>query len=243
VRKAVVMSMEKQPYERELISKLLLAMNGRTITQEKIVEGFQKMLNMLDDIVLDSPDATEFLSKFLARAIVDEVIPPAFLTSAHATSRLAREVIALASALTTEKHRIDRLAHIWGPGDLRSVKRLKEESALLLEEYLSTGDLNEADSCVRKLNAPSFHFQLVKQAVRLAMLKGEEDRKRLLAFLAFFSKSDLISNDHMSRGFIECYRGLNDIKLDIPNAESLLNEMIATGKSGHWLPQNFTVTA
>jgi len=149
VRKAIFIAMEKQAYERELVSQLLSSLYANTISAEKIAEGFQTALDKLDDLLLDSPDAVDLLAKFLARAIVDEIVPPAFIKNATAESKATKEVLALTSALTTEKHRIDRLAHIWGPGDLSSVKRLKEETNTLLEEYLSTGDVSEADKCVK----------------------------------------------------------------------------------------------
>jgi len=65
--------------------------------------------------------------------------------------------------LISERHGSERLAHIWGPGDLTSVKRLKEEVTTIFGEYISNNDQKEAYNSVRKLGAPSFHPQLVKQ--------------------------------------------------------------------------------
>lgn len=239
VKKAVTLAMEKQAFERELTSQLLTALTTTNFTSSDIEAGFQRTLDVIDDVVLDSPDAVEVLSKFIARAIVDEVIPPRFLKDAQAHNNNAKEAIALASALTTEKHRIDRLAHVWGPGDLGSVKRLKEETNTLLQEYLSSSDLNEADRCVRKLNAPSFHFQIVKQALRIALEKDGEDAKKLEALLAFFYKSGLVSQDHTVKGFHCVFDALNDFKLDFPNAEKQLQEISNTAVSGGWLPSDW----
>ncbi len=36
---------------------------------------------LYQDLELDLPDATHYVALFLGRAIVDEVLPPAFLTS------------------------------------------------------------------------------------------------------------------------------------------------------------------
>ena len=44
--------------------------------------GFKRLLSVADDLVLDIPDAMHLLSLFLGRAIVDEVLPPAFLAAA-----------------------------------------------------------------------------------------------------------------------------------------------------------------
>jgi len=239
VRKAVTLAMEKQAFERELTSQLLTSLSSTIMTSNDIETGFQRTLDVLDDIVLDSPDAVEVLSKFIARAVVDEVIPPRFLKDVQAHSNNAKEAIALASALTTEKHRIDRLAHVWGPGDLGSVKRLKEETNTLLQEYLTSGDLNEADRCVRKLNAPSFHFQIVKQALRIALERDGEEAKKIVALLAFFYKEGLVSQDHLIKGFHCVYDALNDFKLDFPNAEKQLQEISATAVTAGWLPSDW----
>jgi len=239
VRKAVVFAMEKQAFERELTSQLLTALSSTIMTSEDIETGFQRTLDVLDDAVLDCPDAVEVLSKFIARALVDEVIPPRFLKDAQAHNNNAKEAIALASALTTEKHRIDRLAHVWGPGDLSSVKRLKEETNTLLQEYLTSSDLNEADRCVRKINAPSFHFQIVKQALRIALERDGEDAKKIVQLLAFFYKEGLVSQDHLVKGFHCVFDALNDFKLDFPNAEKQLQEISTAAVSGGWLPSDW----
>jgi len=241
VKKSLAKGLEKQAYERELISKLLCSLYNNTIPPQKIEEGFQEALNSLEDMVLDTPDAADVLAKFLARAIVDEIVPPAFVKTAEIKTAIAKECISLTNALITEKHRIDRLAHIWGAGDLHSVKRLKEEVTLLLEEYLETGDLVEADKCVRRLNAPSFHFQLVKLALRLGFPKKPEDRKRVLALLASFAKSGLVSRDHICQGFEVCLEVLDDIKLDVPEAPKLFSEMATEAHNQGWLAKQFSV--
>jgi hypothetical protein len=235
VRKSLSLSMEKQPYERELISKLLSGLYGQSLTPRSISEGFQAALDSLEDTVLDAPLAGEMLGKFIARAILDEIIPPAFLKNAWAESSISKEALGLANGLVTDNHRSKKLEHIWGPGDLESVKRLKEEASLLIAEYLTTGDNAEADKCVRKLNAPSFHFQLVRQALRMALSAKEEDRKKILELLAFFHSTGLIVSEHMSQGFRTCKDALNDIKLDIPTAPSTFDKIVQIAEQGGWL--------
>jgi len=238
VRKCMAFSMEKQPYEREQVSKLLSALYAAVISPSQMAEGFQQALDVMEDLVLDVPAAADMLGKFIARAIVDEIIPPAFLNNSHVKSDLAKDALALANGLVTDPHRSKKLEHIWGPGDLESVKRLKAEVILLFEEYLTSGDLKEADRCVRKLNAPHFHAQVVKQALRTGLQKSEEQRKKILSLLAFFSTpkgEGLITPEFMSQGFKSCKAVLGDIKLDVPNAEKLFDECVQTAKAESWL--------
>lgn len=44
--------------------------------------NFQCILSLEQDMRLDNPDAEHLLTLFLGRVIVDEVLPPAFLTAA-----------------------------------------------------------------------------------------------------------------------------------------------------------------
>lgn len=241
VKKALTVSMDHHAYEREQISKLLSGLYNDVIPPEKFTIGFQICLDAIDDLALDTPDATEVLAKFLARAIVDEIVPPAFIKSAVVSTPKGEEVLAMASGLITESHRLDRLAHIWGPGDLSSVKRLKEEVNFLLQEYLTSGDTQEADKSVRRLNVPSFHFQLVKQAVRMALQIRPEERRKLSLLLSFFYGTGLVSSEHIEKGLRTCHGSIKDISLDVPNAEQLLQEFISQAKGDGYLLQEFTL--
>lgn len=238
VKKAIVFAMEKQAFERELVSKLLLSIYNVAVTPDKITEGFQSALDSLDDISLDTPDASDVLAKFLARAIIDEIVPPAFLNNAVSSTKVADDCLAAANVLVNQPFRSERLAHVWGAGDLSSVKRLKEEITLLFEEFLLNGDIKEADKSLRELNARDFHPQLVKLALKLALTKKKADREKILQLLASWSKSDLVSRDHTNQGFGYCRESLEDLRLDVPNCATLLTECMRTAKEGGWLDKN-----
>jgi len=239
VAKSMICAMDKQAYERELVSKLLSSVYNVAVTPDKIAEGFQAALDKLEDIVLDCPDAVDMLSKFLARAIFDEVVAPVFLKHAAAKNQLAGHCIGLANGLLNQPFRSERLAHVWGAGDMSSVKRLKEEIDLMFEEYLTNFDMKEADHTVRDLNARYFHPHLVKQGLRLALTKDPEQRQKLLDLLGFFTREDLVSQDHINQGFTTCFTSLEDLKLDVPNAPTLLAEFVKIARAAGWLDSNF----
>jgi len=209
------------------------------MTIEDFANGFQTALDKLEDILVDIPQAGDMLAKFIARAIVDEVIPPSFLKNAWADTKECKEVLASAHGLITDSHRSRKLEHIWGPGDLESVKRLKAEVSKIVEEYLTTGDKVEADSCVRRLNAPSFHFQLVRQALRMALSANEDNRKKILELLRFFHKEGLVVADHVTQGFKACESDLPDMKLDIPTAPTTFQNVVKIAQDEKWLAADF----
>jgi len=240
VRKAAYLSMERDAYERELVSKLLSALYGSTYSSAEFEEGFQIALDKLDDAVLDIPLAGEMLGKFIARAIVDEIVPPAFLKSCFAESSLAIGTVLLAAGLVNDPHRSRKLEHIWGPGALYSVKKLKHEVHNLIEEFLTTGDLAEADRCVRKLNAPHFHVQLVRYALRFSVeVKSDEESKKIINLLASLAKGGLIVPDHIDQGFKEFSDQIEDLKLDAPLAPSRFEAIVKRAQQDRWLSTEF----
>jgi len=239
VKEAIFRAMEKQAYQRELVSKLLSAGYNVVVTQDKIADGFQLALDSLEDLVLDIPDAVDLLSKFLARAVFDEVIAPAFLKHAKIKNPLAEQCIVDANGLLNQPFRSERLAHVWGAGDLSSVKRLKGEIDMMFEEFLNTGDFREADLTVRELNARFFHPQLVKQGILLALQKDGDNKNKILSLLQALSKEDLVSKDHVNYGFVLCFESLEDIKLDLPTAPTQLKELVQSAKAAGVLDSDF----
>jgi hypothetical protein len=237
VKEAMIMSMEKEAFERENVSKLLSNLYFNVISPADIAEGFQQALDLIDDIHLDVPLADEMLAKFLSRAIVDEVIPPAFLNTASTKSSLAKETLALAHGFITDPHRSKKLEHIWGPGDFESVKRLEHEATTLIEEYLTSDDLAEAERCVRSLHAPSFHAKVVEIAIIIALQRNGEVSKKIYKFLSFISSqgTGLVAPVRITQGFKICKDSLNDIKLDAPNAVRLFEECVKAGQTEGWL--------
>lgn len=73
-----------------------------------------------------------------------------------------------AETLLTMKHGLVRLDNVWGVGGgLRPVKYLTRQMNLLLQEYLSSGDLQEATRCLLLLEVPHFHHELVYEVIIL----------------------------------------------------------------------------
>lgn len=85
--------MDLHDRERELASNLLPRLYPNVISHAKIVEGFTTLLERIEDLKLDIPSAPEYLASFLARAVVDDLLPPAFLSPDSADVELAKEVL------------------------------------------------------------------------------------------------------------------------------------------------------
>uniref|UniRef100_A0A7S2UMK3 MI domain-containing protein n=2 Tax=Attheya septentrionalis TaxID=420275 RepID=A0A7S2UMK3_9STRA len=240
VKRAVSLSLDKGPRERELISRLLTELHPDPLTDANLSTGFELLLNSLDDLSIDIPDARPIVGCFLARAVVDEVVPPAFLSNANNTHP-GELVIEKAVGLLSREHCNARLERIWGPGDGRPVAELKTVMDQLLKEYLQSRELDEAARCVREMNAPHFHHELVKRGIRICMEMGELDA--MAALFSFLVKNAILSEHQVAKGISRLYKVLGDITLDVPSAPSLFTEFEAMIRDGGCFPPSYVSPA
>jgi len=239
VKRTLIFGIEHKSYERELISQLLSGAYG--IFPKEMPDGFELLLARLPDLVLDVPDAVDVLGKFIARAVFDEILPPVFLLEAKVNNEKASMALSLAHELY-EKDR-KRLEHIWGPGDLSSVRRLRKEVDVFLREYLVHKDVNDATSALNSLNAPSFNSQVIRQALTLALeTNNPSARQDIINLISSFNKIAIVSPYDTHHGFELTWRKIADIKLDVPNAEEMLKELTQKAKELKLLRDDFVGT-
>jgi len=239
VKATISRALDLHDRERELASNLLPYLYPNVIKHNKIVEGFTTLLERIEDFKLDIPNAPEYLSMFLARAVVDDLLPPAFLSADSADVELAKEVLVKAKSLIQGKGASKRIAHIWGPGGDQSVKRFKERAQSILEEYLVSNDIVETDKAIRELNIASFHWYVVKKAVLLALDSKDSDVDKIVKLLNTFSTSQLISEAHFIAGFDSCSSMIEDIEIDTPRGRELLAQFVTRSINAGFLPATF----
>ncbi|CAL0320122.1 unnamed protein product [Lupinus luteus] len=103
---------------------------------------------------------------------------------------------------------------------------LRRKTSSLLEEYFSVRILDEALQCVEELKAPSYHPEVVKEAISLALDKSPpcvEPVTNLLEYL--FIKKVLTASD-IGTGFLLFASQLDDIGIDLPKAPNNFGEII-----------------
>jgi len=93
-------------------------------------------------------------------------------------------------------------------------------------------ELDEAARCVREINAPDFHHELVKRGVKIAMEKDGLDHKEsqssaldaIAALFSFLVKNAILSENQVEKGISRLKKSLTDLKLDVPAAPQMLDE-------------------
>jgi len=115
------------------------------------------------------------LGNFMARAVADDCIPPKFVAKSGEELRHlglgehAEQALRRADSLIY-KHVWAHLDNVWGMGGpLRPVKTITMQMELLLKEYLSSRDVAEAQRCLRALEVPHYHHELVYEAIVMTL--------------------------------------------------------------------------
>eukprot|EP00271_Cylindrocystis_brebissonii_P021137 TRINITY_DN7402_c0_g1_i1.p1 TRINITY_DN7402_c0_g1~~TRINITY_DN7402_c0_g1_i1.p1 ORF type:complete len:735 (-),score=154.20 TRINITY_DN7402_c0_g1_i1:1631-3835(-) len=242
VKKLISMSLDHHDREKEMAASLLSALFGDVIKAGQMSKGFLRLLEGVEDLTLDCPDAVEVLALFVARAVVDDILPPAFVArtkKALAEGSKGAEVCHLAEVnLATPLH-AERLERVWGGREMGTVEGAKEKIKRLLKEFVASGDAAEACRCIRDLNLPFFHHEVVKKALTAAMEEKETEEGRILSLLREAAEEGLISSNQMVKGFSRLHDALDDLVLDIPNARELLQTYVQRAIAQGWLPSSF----
>jgi programmed cell death protein 4 len=225
VKRIVNAAIDKEDNHRELVSRLLSELYPDILSMNMIGKGFERLFEIADEIEIDAPQARSIIATFVARAVVDEVLPPSFLTDS-VVCNLGGEIIEQAKLMLSRDHGGAKLERIWGPGDGRPVEELKVAIDQLLQEYLVSSDLAEAERCLRELHSPQFFHEVVKRAVTIAMDKTPEEQNQISALLAYLSSSQMLSHSQAQQGFNRLYGILPDLTLDVPQARSILDDFL-----------------
>ncbi|KAF1326190.1 Programmed cell death protein, partial [Globisporangium splendens] len=243
VKRAITISMDKNDKERELVSRLLSELYLNGLTPSQISMGFRRVLLLAEDLQIDIPTAKSMLAIFIARGVVDEIVPPSFLEDPF-INRYAPDIAAEAIKKLSINHGTARMEKAWGPGDGRPVEELKVAIDQLTKEYLLSSDLEEAARCVRELNVPHFHHEVVKRGITNALEEGgEASGVAMSSLLAYLVSQEIISSEQLNKGFVRFKMVLGDVALDIPNAAALFKSIVARAISDGILPKDFDANA
>jgi len=233
IKLAVMFAMDRKASQRELTSRLISDMYGeQVLDQTAIAKGFDQLLEQLNDLTLDTPESPDLLGQFIARAVADDCLPPKYLADhigdlpEDGSARHAEAALEKADVLLNMKHGIVRLDNIWGAAStLRPVKFLIKKIQLLLKEYLSSGDIEEATRCLKELEVPHFHHEFVYEAIVMVLEESTHRAAESMAkLLDSLCKACIVSADQLKLGAKRVFDNMGDIVLDVPNAFPLLED-------------------
>ncbi|MBA0639294.1 hypothetical protein Goklo_022337 [Gossypium klotzschianum] len=218
IKRLVSIAMDRHDKEKEMASVLLSSLYADVISPNQIRDGFVMLLDAADDLAVDILDAVNILALFVARAVVDEILPPAFLTRAKKTlpeSSKGYQVLQTAEkSYLSAPHHAELLERRWGGSIHVTVEEMKKKIADLLREYVESGDTFEACRCIRELGVSFFHHEVVKRALVLAM-EIQAAELLMLKLLKEAAEEGLISSSQMVKGFAREEKRLRRYKEEV----------------------------
>uniref|UniRef100_A0A8I7BFG6 MI domain-containing protein n=1 Tax=Hordeum vulgare subsp. vulgare TaxID=112509 RepID=A0A8I7BFG6_HORVV len=246
VKKLISMAMDRHDKEKEMSSILMSALYADLLDSSKMSEGFMMLLESTEDLSVDIPDAVDVLAVFVARAIVDEILPPVFLTRARALlpeSSKGIEVLQVAEkSYLSAPHHAELVERMWGGSTHFTVEEVKKRIQDILREYIESGDTDEAFRCIRELGLPFFHHEVVKRALILGM-ENLSSQPLILKLLKESTTGCLISSNQVSKGFSRAAESVDDLSLDVPSAKTLFDKLLSAAISEGWLDASFCKSA
>ena len=76
----VTLALEQKSVNREKASVLISDLCGQVLNSREVACGFDQILRQLGDLELDTPDVTDAVGNFVARAVADDCLAPAYVT-------------------------------------------------------------------------------------------------------------------------------------------------------------------
>lgn len=240
VKLIVEIGHEQNDDRRELCSRLISDLfGGKVLSAEDVMRGFEVLLTEVADLKIDTPGAEDVLGRFLARAVADDCLPPVYINTHPANDSefedaAAREAMKTAYTLLNMTHAMSHLDTVWGVhGQRKPVKYLVREIVLCIKEYLSSGDLKEAEKCLHELGVPHFHHEVVYEAVMLVLERDGEARmlEQICQLLQQLYSAGFVTEDQMVTGLRRIHASLCDLVLDVPRAKEIFTHVTDRGRA------------
>lgn len=230
VKRLINMSLDKDDRVRESVSKLMSDLYPDVLSSNMIGKGFERLFEIVDEVEKDAPNVRNVLTIYLARAVMDEIIPPSFLSDS-VVMNLGDDIVENAKLLLSRDHAGAKLEKSWGPGDGRPVEELKVAIDQLIQEFLLSKDIIEATRCILELNCPLFHHELVKRAIVNVLDKDKDSQLEISKLFVHLHKNDYLSSQQADKGLKRVSELISDLILDTPNAKVIVHEFLARAKT------------
>ncbi|EOD08227.1 hypothetical protein EMIHUDRAFT_106249 [Emiliania huxleyi CCMP1516] len=120
---------------------------------------------------------------------------------------------------------------------VETVEGFKQAFDLIVDEYLNGFDASEACRCVLELQAPQFHFQVVKRGVLRAMDEADRERELIAILLSCLHERGTLTAEQVAAGFRAILADLDDLTIDMPTATPLLAHFLADAVLDGLLPR------
>uniref|UniRef100_A0A914C8A0 Programmed cell death protein 4 n=1 Tax=Acrobeloides nanus TaxID=290746 RepID=A0A914C8A0_9BILA len=169
----IILSLEGDASWYELAAALLEKMiENQWVTTQSVDNTLEDILERLDDIILDNPNAIETVAIIMAKLVDDNIINDKTIQSMKlklSKNVNAKKCLETSASFVGNRH---LLKGKWVPsGGHQSLSVLSKEFKLILVEYLQSNDIEVASNRIKELKVPHFNHDMVYQASIMALEK------------------------------------------------------------------------
>lgn len=111
----VISMLKKVLFAFLILSNFILFTDPDILSSSMIEKGLERLFEIIEEIEKDAPAARSIVAAYIARGVVDEIIPPSYLVDPVACD-LGGDMIERAKLLLSRDHGGAKLEKIWGPG-------------------------------------------------------------------------------------------------------------------------------
>jgi len=105
---------------------------------------------------------------------------------------------------------------------------LEKSTTFLLEEYLGSADIKEAEQCVKELKSPKDHYKVVELGIMITLDRSDSQRELMSKLFSSLSKEVLLSEDQFAKGLKPIVESIEDLELDNPFSAKFIAKFIAS---------------
>lgn len=204
--------LDKKDQDRTRVSHLLQELHKKKLlTPNQVGQGFTKLYNSLDELMIDFPTCKKTLSDFVGHAIA-----AGYLDGGDA-AKLEKE------ALFLENQEI--------------FNKTKAQIREAITEYFTSEEKTELQTSLASINSAA-HFEFVKQLVTISLDRSDKEREMVSSFLANVTG---LTADSVAKGFLIMLGRVEDTMLDVPDVLHLMSCFIARAVIDEVLPPSFLV--
>ncbi|KAK7807834.1 hypothetical protein U0070_025008 [Myodes glareolus] len=166
-----------------MTSKLLSDLCGTVMSTNDVEKSFEKLLKDLPELALHTPRAPQVVGQFNARAVGDRILCTPYIDSNKGTADCvqAKATLDKATVLLSMSKGGKRKDSVWrSGGGQQSVNHLVKEIDTLLKESLLSGDIPEAEHCLKELEVPRFQHEVVYEAIVMNLESTRESAFKMI---------------------------------------------------------------
>ncbi|XWS72767.1 hypothetical protein CRYUN_Cryun02cG0069100 [Craigia yunnanensis] len=144
-------------------------------------------------------------------------VPPARSPSFEPVN--SKPVVSAAAAVNSPEKPV-------GTAIISNPANLQRKTKSLLEEYFSIRLLDEVLQCIEELKAPTFHPEIVKEAIALALENNPPCVDAVVKLLEFLLNENVFTARDIGTGSVLYGSLMDDIGIDLPKAPNNFGEVI-----------------